>query len=259
MIRVSVVVTTVDDDGGRLPACLMHWLPLLSLHSHAELIVVNDGGPNGYGSVTKAAASGQRIKLLYLGPPDPAFRLAQARNMGIKHSQATERIVFTDSDCIPGREFIPMHSALGSMPHIGVGFRKRIKGELTRHWQADPNTVPNEDQLDAMTWRDDERFDEHKPPGWRGCEHVWGCNFSVPVEPLVNCGGFDESIQGWGGEDINLADRLMRGAGLTLSILDGCYVYHMDHPQRSERSPHPFGQRGQPLVANGGPLGRTYA
>ncbi len=255
MIRVSVVVTTVDDDDGRLPVVLLRWLDYLKLHNDAELIVVNDGGPVGYTDQLRALVGGhERVRLEYLNPPDPAFRLAQARNMGIKISRCTERVCFTDSDCIPSSTFIPMHGT-AQKTVIGIGFRKRIRDRDTHGWRTE-YTVPSETELDGLAWRDDERFDEGKPVGWRGCEHVWGCNFSVPIEPLLKSGGFDESIQGWGGEDINLADRLMRKAGLKLSVLLGNYVYHMDHHPRAERSPHPFGRRGQPLVVNGGPLGR---
>lgn len=260
MIRVSLVVTTVDDDGGRLPVCLMYWTNFLYFHKYAELIIVNDGGPAGFGGLIQEIVKEEphdRIKLLYLNPPDSSFRLAAARNLGVKHARATDRIVFTDSDCIPGENLIPMHKNLSKSNSFGIGFRKRIKGEIARDWIENPLIRPSEQELDKLAWRDDERFGEGKPPGWRGCEHVWGCNFSVPIEPFLEAGGFDESIQGWGGEDINLADRLMRHKGLTLSVLRGCYVYHMDHPARAERSPHPFGERGKPLVANGGPLVRN--
>jgi len=255
-MRVSVVVTTVDDDSGKLDLAVQGWLRVLNKYPDTELIVVNDGGPNGvpdqvqnwlrYGCIGQPAVP-LRSRFLYLDPPSDEFRLAAARNLGIQHARGS-RVVFTDSDCIPGPD-LPLHHNITTKDVIAIGFRNRIRNNIYREWKL----LPNWEVVRNAHWRKDERFDEPHPVGWRGCEHVWGCNFSVDRDLLLACGGFDSSIIGWGGEDINLADRLMRHAGAQL-IVTNSVVFHLDHPPRAQRSPHPFGARNRPLIANGGPL-----
>ena len=260
MIRVSTIVTTVDNDNGRLITTLARWCDILSTRPWAELIVVNDGGPKGirlpelWGNASSTVKD--RVTFKYLMPPSDDFRLAKSRNDGVRYSRATERIIFTDSDCIPSDNFLDHHLGVPE-DGIGVGLRMRVKGEIAQKWIDETSlTCPSENDIQKACYRDDERLDELKPIGWRGCEQVWGCNFSVPIIPFLACGGFDEDIVGWGGEDVNLADRLMRHAKLKFHPLLASRVYHMDHPARSDRSPHPFGRRGQALIANGGPLRR---
>jgi len=251
-IRVSTVVTTVDDDDGRLLYALQGWQRVFDEHNDCELIVVNDGGPNGVSSEAMKLVThcGMHSKFLYLDPPSSEFRLAEARNLGIQYARG-DRVTFTDSDCIPGID-LPAHHDLGDHKNkITIGFRNRIANPVYTNWGG---FIPTNHDLCHAHWRKDERFDEQHDPGWRGCEHVWGCNFGVDRDLLLECGGFDESVIGWGGEDINLADRLMRHKDTELVVTESV-VFHLDHPPRTQRSKHPWGARNRPLVVNGGSLG----
>ena len=257
-MRVSIVVTTLDNDEGKLDLALQGWLRVLNAHPDAELLLVNDGGPKGISGpnhdMMKYGVLGfpgvpHQVRFMYLEPMSDDFRLAQARNMGIRSARG-DRVVFTDSDCIPTVD-LPVQHDLGEHTNkIAIGFRSRIARPVYESWHG---ILPDNNTLCHAKYRNDERFDEIRPPGWRGCEHVWGCNFSVDRNLLVECGGFDESIVGWGGEDINLADRLMRHKKTQL-VVTASVVFHLDHPPRTIQSKHPFGARGQPLVANGGTL-----
>lgn len=61
-------------------------------------------------------------------------------------------------------------------------------------------------------------------------ESVWGCNFSVDRKQLIDLNGFDEEYDGlWGGEDIDIAFRLIR-KGLKVRPVPKSIGYHIDHP-----------------------------
>jgi len=94
---ISVIISAYNAEK-LLPACLGALLNQSINTSGYEIIVVDDGSSDNTGLVVKGFESVQLLRQKNQGP-------AAARNEGVKH--ATGNIVlFTDSDCVPNRDWI---------------------------------------------------------------------------------------------------------------------------------------------------------
>ena len=61
---------------------------------------------------------------------------------------------------------------------------------------------------------------------------IRGCHLSLPTQALLKINGFDESFEGWGREDSDLAARLLH-AGYHRKSLRGWPVLHLWHEEFS--------------------------
>jgi hypothetical protein len=61
-------------------------------------------------------------------------------------------------------------------------------------------------------------------------EHVTGCNMSFWRNDLLLVNGYNENFHGWGGEDCDIAIRLIN-AGIHVQFIQ-CYAiaFHLHHP-----------------------------
>ena len=91
------------------------------------------------------------------------------------------------------------------------------------------------------------------------CGLCWGSLLAGPRCKFQALGGFDERFVRWGGEDPDMGERLVRGAGCRLYALPEAFVYHLDH---LPRDPNPdIGhetlaqvRRHFTPIRNGGPM-----
>lgn len=244
-MKASVVITSFNDDH-RLGLTLWGWAG--QTDRRFELTVVNDGGNEPV--KTLDLVSGFRkymdVRYCYLGPSkrelgEQVFRLSQARNVGIRESSG-DLLVISDCDTIPAPDLIATLIGKARDDRILIGIRKRIG---MNHVEA----LTRDDlfQLPTLVYRDDDRLvnpafarvflslKDTAPYGsWALC---WGCIFAAPLRKVKEIGGFDERFVGWGAEDEDLAERLVRGTGCRLLALPEAVVYHLDHPPRD---PHPY-------------------
>jgi glycosyltransferase involved in cell wall biosynthesis len=189
MKAASVVLTTYDDD---------HRLEL-SLSGYAaqsvkdfELWVVNDGGPRTGGiDQTRLLVESFRPQLdvhyLYLEPESAEFRLASARNLGIRQAQA-KTLIISDGDCVPHPDLVQILTHYARDDRLLLGVRKLIPFDaIATLTSADLPKLPD------LVWQDDERLgflgetvqetfrslkDSTLPTAWGFC---WGCLMAAPL------------------------------------------------------------------------------
>lgn len=257
----DVVITTYNDDA-RLELTLLGFIRQIGCLPF-NVIVVDDGGTskaeeivdllNDEAVLSKAPIMG--IYYEYLNPPSPDFRLAAARNLGLK-SSVSQQIIICDCDTIPSPYFVAQHQAGFDprKPFVQAGVRKRISIEKAEElFLTKDVSVEN---LERSFYSVDERLKNpdylnlHLNP--RPWQYTWGCNFSGPANVMIAIGGFDEEFIGWGGEDEDMANRLLR-MGVPFRALPECNVYHLDHPPRTQTKAAAVFQRnlGGPVLRNG--------
>lgn len=130
---------------------------------------------------------------------------AKARNVCARQAEG-ETIYLSDDDCLLLPDTLARHlAAQRRTPGVAVGAIRFEHDGASRAWR----------------------------PGGVGYWNVNGANTSLPSRAFEAVGGFDESLSGYGGEDILLGYRLKQ-AGLSFMALPEALVRHLGpDPQRS--------------------------
>lgn len=183
-----------------------------------ELIVVDDGSIDETEAVVLAAQRDSPFPVHYLRQSNKGP--AAARNRGISEA-ASELILFTDDDIIPGRTLVAEHLSWHnrfSEPSVAV------LGYVT--WSPEVNPTP------FMRWygSDGPLFAYDRFSDQVEIEHFYfyTCNLSLKTDFLRNCGTFDEDFKAAACEDLELGYRLSK-AGLRLLYNRKALAYHHQH------------------------------
>ncbi len=210
-----------------------------------EVIVCDDGSSDDTLSLIKGFENCLNLRFCY--QPDKGYRPAAARNMGI--NLAKGRLILTlDSGVLAApallKEHLSVHGAAGSPAFVigqTCGYRTPANDAIwttllahkSKWWE---NILEFESLADKRTlvWESiGYRMDRLTVP-WA---HGWGNNVSMPRDALLAVGGYDESIVGWGPEDVDLACRL-HAEGLQFHVSREALTLHLPHdPPPHARGP----------------------
>lgn len=199
--RISIVVPAYNA-AGRLGACLQALSDQTIPPHEYEVIVVDDGSQDATGDVARAFDV-QVIRQDNAGP-------AAARNRGARNASG-DILLFTDSDCVPQRDWIEkMIERLHDPEVAGVKgvYLTRQRGLAPRFAQAE-----YEDKYDNMKKVRYIDFIDTYSAGYRR-------------DVFFDNGGFDTGLPAV--EDIDLSLRLSR-KGHKLVLAPDAVVYH-SHP-----------------------------
>ena len=180
-----------------------------------EYLICDDGSSD---ATFRCIRKWQRdADIRYLWQPDLGFRLARSRNNGLRCAKG-DIVVCVDADLCVARDFIAKHvAAQASVASLVCGGRKRV---FERDLQKVPvdaavNRILSEPKLFAQQRSDDSFQLKHArtPNPWVACI---GANFSFVRPPSGVF--FDETFEGWGGEDQEFACRLWKKHGYKVVV-----------------------------------------
>jgi glycosyltransferase involved in cell wall biosynthesis len=250
MSDVSVIVSTYNR-----PRALSLVLDGLAKQTvtPAQIIIADDGsGPETEAIVR--ARDRQGLPLEHCWHSDSGFRKTVILNQAIRQVR-TNYLIFLDGDCIPARSYIETHLELSAPRCLLAGTRVLLSRRLTHALERGV-----EDCHDRSTWfwlskratGDINQWLPHlrlpngewrcaRPKNWR---LVRGCNFSLATKDLLQTGGFDETILGWGREDSELAVRLINSGLRVKWSAFSAPVFHLWH---SEERRDAFGSNDEIL------------
>jgi len=191
-----------------------------------EVVVADDGSP-----VPPRVPDGVRL----VRQEDDGFRLAAARNLGVRHSTG-ELLCFLDADTAPEPDYLARLLRLPAALPEAVTVGRRRHADLTA---ADPS----EELADAVArhplpepaWlaRAYERSRDLLDADDRSYRHVIGAVIGCSRWFLEQVGGFDETFRTYGGEDWEWAHRAWAG-GAVLAHVPDAVAWH-DGPEWAER------------------------
>jgi glycosyltransferase involved in cell wall biosynthesis len=205
-----------------------------------EIIIADDGSTANTRDCVERLRARSPVPFQHVWQPHEGFRAAMARNRGTLAASG-DYLVFLDGDCIPQRDFIARHRALAQAGCMVSGSRVLLSPALTERvlrgqamlaglgapaklryrLAGDINKVLQLLVRWPNLWR------VRRSSSWR---RVKSCNLGVWRKDLELVNGFDESFEGWGHEDADLAVRLFH-AGVRRK--DGAFateVFHLWHP-----------------------------
>ncbi|GAA5061828.1 glycosyltransferase involved in cell wall biosynthesis [Thermocatellispora tengchongensis] len=206
-----------------------------------EVLVSDDGSGDDTADVVRSFAD--RLDLRYFYQEDEGYRLAKARNVGIRHARG-EVCVMVDSGVLLSSGCLEAHLAAhaawpGPVAAIGYVYCFNEDNEDAAQMRRVIDVHDPDATIallrDRGQWLDiREEFyarytDEFHdlPAPWLV---YWCCNVSAPTGLLREIGGFDEWFVRWGGEDVELAYRLHRAGARFVLSRDAASI-HYPHPK----------------------------
>lgn len=227
-LRCTVIVPTYNRR--RLLELTLDCLVKQDLHpDRFEVLVVDDGSSDDTAAAVRAYED--RLDLRYFYQPDEGYRVARARNIGIRNATG-EIYVSVDSGVLLHSRSLSAHVAAHEASPEPLALNGYVycfnldneDAQLIRKF-VDVDDVDSTIESMARTnaWPDVRdpfyaRYSDdfgHLPAPWL---MYWTCHASARTEQVRSIGMYDEAFTQWGGEDLDLAYRLHRdGARFAVS------------------------------------------
>lgn len=207
--------------------------------------VADDGSGPDTREAVEAFAAAAPFPVHHIWQPDEGFRLAAIRNRALAAGSG-EYVIVLDGDVVVLPDFVERHVRLAEPGRFVRGSRISLDESLTR-WALETGEPLH--TWSRARWRRERASGRvsrtlplyHLPLGplrtWRGRnrDNAAGINLGFWRADLEAINGFDESFIGYGCEDHDCLDRLIRiGVLRKNGRLFAFPVFHLWHPQREE-------------------------
>ncbi|HRK56656.1 MAG TPA: glycosyltransferase [Burkholderiaceae bacterium] len=184
-----------------------------------EVLVADDGSGPETAQLLAGLIEQAPMRILHVWQEDRGFRAAAARNRAAEQARG-QYFIFLDGDCVPRADWIAKHRALAQVGWMVAGNRALLSESLTVQVLAQGLSVhawPMRRWAQAVRRGQLNRLGPllYLPLGplrraaARRWQRVRTCNLGVWRDDFFAVGGFDESFEGWGFEDSDLAVRLL--------------------------------------------------
>jgi glycosyltransferase involved in cell wall biosynthesis len=220
-IKVSVIIATYNRKDFLRKALLSY---NCQTYKNFDVIVGSDGSSDGTKEMVFALKPELVYPLQYIEQEDNGSRKALMLNKAIFLSDS-EYLIFADDDCIPPSQFIEAHVKKSGKKKCLLGKHIYIDNNIPRYTVFD--------FFDLLYWKIKYRiyFSQNHPTRPK----LNGGNFSVYKKLLVNINGFDNDFVGWGYDDDDIRNRLVRsGVVLDEVVLSG-YNFNLGRTKKTPR------------------------
>lgn len=208
-----------------------------------EVIVADDGSRPDTAELIAGMACHYPVPLRHAWQADLGFRVGRARNLAIAAARG-EYVLLLDGDMVLEPHFVADHARAarrgsfvqGSRVLTGPRFRERMLADdgyrptplargISRRRNALRSLVLSDLWLAANP--------NTAPRGIKTCNQGWW------REDLVRLNGFDERMEGWGREDVELAWRAHHAGLACRQLRFAGLAYHLHHQERHEDGASP--------------------
>lgn len=235
-MKVSLIISTYNWESA-LKLCLV------SVQNQSEkplqVIIADDGSEKN----TKNIIDSFRNKipnLIHVWHVDEGFRLAEIRNKAISIATG-DYIVQIDGDVILHRDFIKDHSLFAKQNTFIKGRRVMIGKKTSEKLLKSGNIKVSllnfdlkrhEHGIRISNFQNIFNFKEEE-----SADGVMGSNMAFWREDFIAVNGYNTTLQGWGAEDKELAQRFVNKGLKKRKIKFGGVQYHLYHKE-SDKSNH---------------------
>ncbi len=202
-----------------------------------RIYIADDGSGLETAAVVNAFRASAPIPVEHIWHEDHGFRKAHIHNLVLQ--RITEPyILLTDGDCIPLPRMVAEHRSGAHRDCFVSGSRILLSERRTRMLASRPDDHITPTLATLIQWRrhhDINRLAPFLPPVYfsspnRRLAGIRGCHLACWRKDMLAVNGFDETFEGWGREDSDLAARLLH-AGIRRRNLRGLPVLHLWHPE----------------------------
>lgn len=237
-MKISLVISTYN-----WPEALR--LSLLSLKHQTtmpyEVIIADDGSGPETAEMIEYMSRQIPIPIHRVWHEDKGFRKTIIMNKAIRQAKG-EYIIQIDGDIVMHPNFIEDHVSVIEKGYFIRGCRALINRKNTEKYLLMPdsdmeyfnisgdNNTLNSKRITLLS-----RIFTHKS---LAILNVKGCNMAYWKEDFVKVNGYNNDIQGWGHEDIELAIRL-HNAGVHMKKMKFKGIaFHLEHTHYSRHNEH---------------------
>lgn len=206
-MQISVIMIVYNKEK-ELPLVLKGFSRLHHNNIFWELIIVDDGSTDHTRQIIEESSKCLPIRLISINHIGNRNIL---RNIGLRAAQG-DRVAFIDGDIVPCKTYLSAHIE-GKDNIIILG--NRVNSDEKIYEDDTYNlTLKNIDILETLPAKSDERIPHFWIRSFDEQYHKWrflhSHNFSVNRNHILNVGGFNEELEKWGGDDIELGYRLSK-------------------------------------------------
>jgi glycosyltransferase involved in cell wall biosynthesis len=210
-----------------------------------ELLVADDGSRADTGEMVAAQTRDAPVRVTHVWQEDQGFRAGAARNRAAAQA-AGGYLLFIDGDCVPRPDFIARHRALAEPGWMVAGNRILLSESFTtqalsegwplHQWSLDRWRVARHSGAINRT------LPLHSLPlgplrklAARRWQRVRTCNLALWATDFATVNGFDETYEGWGFEDSDLAVRLLNAGVRRKEGAFATGLLHLWHRENDRR------------------------
>lgn len=227
----SLVVTTYNWEAAL--ECVLASV-LRQRHLPDEVLVADDGSGPATGEVVGRYVARFPVPLRHIWHEDRGFRLAGIRNRALAAAQG-DYVLSIDGDMVLHPEFVRSHLGFARVGTYVQGSRVMLREPTTKRVLGGEPVVLgpfargignriNAVNVPVLSWL-------HR--GARGpTRRTRGCNMGFWLADARRVNGFNEDIEGWGGEDVEFVARLQNAGVRRRNLKFGGVAYHLYHPTR---------------------------
>lgn len=204
-----------------------------------EIIIADDGSEEETRNLIDRLKIQSPVPLIHVWHPDKGFRLSVIRNKAIAVA-TSEYIIQIDGDILMDSHFISDHLYLVEKNSFLCGSRVWINQEHSKELlnqkgviKVDRSRFPLSSILNSVRSKFlskflADRYKKNQPAILRGC------NMSFWKQDILDINGYNESIQGWGSEDSEMAFRFMNKGVKKRFLKFAAVAYHLYHKENNK-------------------------
>jgi GT2 family glycosyltransferase len=203
-----------------------------------EVVVADDGSRNDTAEMLAQIARTFPVRLLHSWQEDTGFRVARSRNRAIAASSG-DYLLLVDGDMVLHPEFVADHMAAsvegsfvqGSRVLTSAGFRERMlssPGTRPTFFSSGISKRRNAIRMGMLSRAFIALNPRTEPHAIKTCNQGWWRS------DLIRTNGFDERMEGWGREDVELAWRAHHAGISCRQLRYSGLAFHLHHQERHE-------------------------
>lgn len=198
-----------------------------------EILIADDGSRHDTRRVIDKMREYTDIPIVHVWHEDKGFRLSAIRNRAIVKAKG-DYIIQIDGDIILDKHFISDHLELAEQGYFICGSRMLLGPVTTRHILRNAEYRPiffkqgikfmfNGIRSRILRKFMAERYARHS------MSRIRGCNMAFWKKDLFRVNGYNEALEMWGQEDVELAYRLIHAGVQKKQLKMGGVEFHLHH------------------------------
>lgn len=200
-----------------------------------EIVIADDGSKEDTRNLIEDFTKRIKVPVKHVWHPDNGFRKTIIMNKAI-HSASGNYIIQIDGDIILHPQFIKDHLQQAQAGYFIKGSRAMLDKEFTLELIASKQVNINVLSKGVGSKINATRFPILSPLFYGNTEKtsdLRGCNFAFWKKDFVEVNGYNNSLTGWGHEDIELASRLVNHGIKRKQLKMMAVCFHLYHKLNS--------------------------
>jgi len=205
-------------------------------YSNFVIYIADDGSGEETCALIKEFQANFPVRIHHIWHEDSGFRKARVHNKAVSQI-AVPYAILTDGDCVPLPRMVETHRNMAKKEHFISGGRVLLSQQWTEALTGGASQLHSDATF--FQWLAHRLkgninrimsilMSPHLSKPHQQLKGIRGCHLSCWLDDLRRINGFDESFEGWGREDSDLAARLFH-AGVYRLDLRGMPVLHLWH------------------------------